>query len=43
MKAYGGVDAEIYIFLTLVLVGAEWSASSTYRFTPGKETPVPIR
>jgi hypothetical protein len=27
MKAYGGVDVEIHMFLTSALVGGEWSAS----------------
>jgi hypothetical protein len=27
MKAYGGVDVQIHIFLTLALTGGEWSAS----------------
>jgi hypothetical protein len=27
MKAYGGVDVQIHAFLTLALVGGEWSAS----------------
>jgi hypothetical protein len=27
MKTYGGVDVQIHIFLTLALVGGEWSAS----------------
>jgi hypothetical protein len=35
MKAYGGVDEQIHIFLTSVLVGGEWSASRPGRFTPG--------
>jgi hypothetical protein len=35
MKAYGGVDVEIHIFLTSTLVGGEWSASLPDRFTPG--------
>jgi hypothetical protein len=35
MKAYAGVDVCIQIFLTLVLVGGEWSASRPGRFTPG--------
>jgi hypothetical protein len=37
MKAYGGVDVYIHIFLTSALVGGEWSASRPCRFTPGKE------
>jgi hypothetical protein len=35
MKAYGGVDVETHIFLTLALAGGEWSASRPGRFTPG--------
>jgi hypothetical protein len=42
MKAYGGVDAQIHIFLTSALVGGEWSASRPGRFTPRKEPQVPI-
>jgi hypothetical protein len=37
MKAYGGVDAEIHIFLTSALVGGEWLASRLGRFTPGTQ------
>jgi hypothetical protein len=36
MKAYGGVDAQIHIFLTSALVGGEWSASRPCHFTPGE-------
>jgi hypothetical protein len=36
MKAYGGVDVWIHIFLTSALVGGEWSASRPCRFNPGK-------
>jgi hypothetical protein len=32
MKAYAGVDKKIQIFLTLALVGHEWSASRPGRF-----------
>jgi hypothetical protein len=39
MKAYGGVDIHIYVFLTSALVGGEWSASHPDRFTPGERAP----
>jgi hypothetical protein len=42
MKAYGGVDVEIHIFLTSALVGGELSTSRPGRFTPGEKAPVPI-
>jgi hypothetical protein len=38
MKAYGGVDAYIHIFLTSVL-GGQWSDSCSGRFTPGERAP----
>jgi hypothetical protein len=34
MKAYGGVDVYIHIFLTSAIAGGEWSASRPCRFTP---------
>jgi hypothetical protein len=34
MKAYGGVDVYIHIFLTSALAGGEWSASRPDRFIP---------
>jgi hypothetical protein len=34
MKAYGGLDVEIHIFLSSALVGGEWSPSHPGRFTP---------
>jgi hypothetical protein len=39
MKAYGGVDVYIRIFLTSELGGGEWSASRPCRFTPGGKAP----
>jgi hypothetical protein len=39
MKAYGGMDVQIHIFLTSTLVGGEWSASRPARFTPGEKAP----
>jgi hypothetical protein len=35
MKAYGGVDVQIHIFLTSALAGGQWSASLPGRITPG--------
>jgi hypothetical protein len=34
MKACGGVDVQIHIFLTSALARGEWSASRPGRFTP---------
>jgi hypothetical protein len=34
MKAYGGVDVYIHVFLPSVLVGCEWSASRPGRSNP---------
>jgi hypothetical protein len=39
MKANAGVDAQIYLFLTLALPGGEWSASRPGRFSPGERAP----
>jgi hypothetical protein len=39
MKAYGGVDVQIHIFLTSALAGGEWSASRPCRFTSGERAP----
>jgi hypothetical protein len=39
MRAYVGVDVQIHIFLTLALVGGEWSASRPGLFTPGERAP----
>jgi hypothetical protein len=36
MRAYGGVDVYIHIFLTSALAGGEWSASRPGRFNPGE-------
>jgi hypothetical protein len=36
MKAYGGVDVQIHVFLTSALVGGEWSASYLDRFNPAE-------
>jgi hypothetical protein len=39
MKAYGGVNVLIHIFLTSALVGGEWSGSRPSRYTPGERAP----
>jgi hypothetical protein len=39
MKAYGGVNVQIHIFLTSALVRYEWSASRPGSFTPEERTP----
>jgi hypothetical protein len=39
MKAYGGVAVWIHVFLTSQLVGGEWSALRTGRFTPKERAP----
>jgi hypothetical protein len=36
MKAYGGVDIYIHVFLTTAAAGGEWSTSRPCRFTPGE-------
>jgi hypothetical protein len=40
MKAYGGVDVRIHIFLTSVLAGGQLSDLRPWRFTPGKRAHV---
>jgi hypothetical protein len=39
MKAYGGVEVEIHIFLTSALAGGDWSALRPGRFIPGDTDP----
>jgi hypothetical protein len=39
MKAYGGVDVQIHIFLTSALARGEWSALRPGLFTLGKRAP----
>jgi hypothetical protein len=39
MKAYGGMDVQIHIFLTSALTGGEWSDSCPSRFTPRERAP----
>jgi hypothetical protein len=36
METYEEVDVWIHIFLSQALVGGEWSASRSGRFTPGE-------
>jgi hypothetical protein len=42
MNAYGGVDVQIHIFLTLALVGGEWSASPLPLYPLGKNPQYPL-
>jgi hypothetical protein len=39
MKAYGGVDVEIHLFLSSAVGGGEWSASRPGSLTPGERAP----
>jgi hypothetical protein len=39
MKMYVGVDVYTHVFLTSALVGSEWSASHSGRFTRGERAP----
>jgi hypothetical protein len=39
MKAYGGVELYLHVFLTSALDGGEWSASRCGRFTPRERVP----
>jgi hypothetical protein len=39
MKAYGGVDLQIHIFLTSAVVGGEWSTLRPGRFSPRERAP----
>jgi hypothetical protein len=39
MKADGGVDVQIHVFLTSGMLGGEWSASRPCHFTLGEEAP----
>jgi hypothetical protein len=43
MKAYGGVDIYIHIFLTSELPGGDWSASRSSRFIVGERAAPWIR
>jgi hypothetical protein len=40
MKTYGGVGVEIPVLFILAVVGGEWSASRSCRFTPWVRAPV---
>jgi hypothetical protein len=41
MKAYGGVDVQIHIYLTSAVAGSKWSASRPGCFTTEEKPPVP--
>jgi hypothetical protein len=40
MKAHGGVDVWVRVFLTLAVVGGEWSVSLPDRITLGERVPI---
>jgi hypothetical protein len=42
MKAYGGVDVQINVFLISAQVGGDWSGSRLGSFTSEEEPLVPI-
>jgi hypothetical protein len=42
LKAYRGIEVQLHSFLTLVLVGGEWSASCPTHFTLGEITWAPF-
>jgi hypothetical protein len=42
MKAYGGMDVYIHIFLTSAEVGGEWSVSRHCCFTPWERAPITL-
>jgi hypothetical protein len=42
METYGGVDVQMYIFLTLQLMGSKLSASRPGRITPRDKTAMPL-
>jgi hypothetical protein len=39
MKTYGGADVWTHVFLTSAVVGGEWSASRSGRFTLRERAP----
>jgi hypothetical protein len=43
MKAYVGVDLQLYLFLTSTINGGEWSASLSSSITPGKAPHLPSK
>jgi hypothetical protein len=43
MKIYGGVEVFLNAFLTSILNGDEWSASTQAALLPGRQFPVPTR
>jgi hypothetical protein len=39
LKAYGGVETEIYVFLISALVRGKWPSSHPNHFTPAERDP----
>jgi hypothetical protein len=42
INAYGGVELQLYSFITSAVDGGKWSVRNLGRFTPGKEPLVSI-
>ena len=42
VKACGKIEVKCHAFLTSVLDGSKWSASSLCHFSPGNKLPLPV-